>query len=336
MPPSGSALLSFVIPVKDEQGTLVGLVERILAAVQALGDRYAAEFILVDDGSTDRSWAIMNGLAARFGDAVTAIRLRRNFGKAAALEAGFREARGSIVFTMDADLQDDPAEIPAFLAKLAEGYDVVSGWKLDRQDPVSKTLPSKLFNFVTARLTGLALHDFNCGFKAYRRDVLDKIRLYGELHRYVPVLAHDLGYRVGEIPVIHHARRHGASKYGLERYLRGLIDLLTVHATTRYLKKPGHLFGGVGLAAGALGGVILSYLAVLWFLDLGPIGTRPLFFVGILLVILAIQLISLGVIAELLNRHTDARSTEMIIAERVNGSDSPQPASNTGLGAKSE
>jgi len=312
-------LLSFVIPIKNEQDSIEPLVEQLIAAVRRLNNRYSAEYILIDDGSTDRSWEVINQLIARFGNLITAIRLRRNFGKATALEVGFREAKGSIVFTMDADLQDDPSEIPAFLEKLAEGYDVVSCWKINRNDPLSKKIPSRIFNFATTWITGIHLHDFNCGFKAYRRDVLDNIRLYGELHRFVPVLAHDLGYKVGEIAVTHHARRRGTSKYGLERYARGLIDLVTVYATTRYLQRPGHLFGGIGLLAGAIGGAILSYLAVIWLLDLGPIGTRPLFSVGILLVILSIQLISLGIIAELLTRHMDTRGKHVIVAECVKG-----------------
>ena len=312
-------LLSFVVPAKDEQATLAELFRRVQDV--AFSEGHDLQVVFVDDGSSDGTWQEMTSLAAQFPELVCAVRLRRNFGKATALATGFRECRGEIVFTIDADLQDDPAEVPRFLSKLAEGYDVVSCWKEERQDPLCKTLPSKLFNRVTARLSGLGLHDFNCGFKAYRREVLDRIRLYGELHRYVPVLAHDLGYRVGEIPVAHHARRHGASKYGMERYARGLVDLITVLATTRYLQKPGHLFGGLGLTAGLVGGLILTYLAILWLLGEGPIGTRPLFFVGILLVILSIQLISLGVVAELLNRHTDTRTSEMVVAERVGGKD---------------
>lgn len=261
----------------------------------------------------------MQSLASDDSGRVKAIRLRRNFGKAAALSIGFRACTGDIVFTMDADLQDDPSEIPRFIEKLDDGYDVVSGWKENRKDPISKTLPSKLFNKATAVLSGISLRDFNCGFKAYRREVLEGIRLYGELHRYIPVLASDLGFKIGEIPVKHHARQHGVSKYGWERYARGLLDLLTVLATTRYLQKPGHLFGGIGLASGLIGGGILFYLTMLWFLGVGPIGTRPLFFLGILLVILSIQMISLGLVAELLTRHLEPRAGQSLERERTDG-----------------
>ncbi len=295
-------LISFVIPVKDEAGSLEELCQRIHAVMAGL-PRYRFEIVFVDDGSEDPSWEIMQSLTRRHTDVVRALRLRRNFGKAFALAAGFEASRGDIIFTLDADLQDDPEEIPSFLTKLEQGYDLVSGWKQNRQDPVSKTLPSKVFNKVTAWLSGVPLHDFNCGFKAYRREVLQNIRIYGELHRYVPVLAHDMGFRIGEIPVRHHPRMHGRSKYGWERYARGFLDLLTVLATTRYRHKPGHLFGGLGLVFGLMGGAILTYLAILWFSGVGPIGNRPLFFVGILLVILSIQLISVGLLAELMTHH---------------------------------
>ncbi|MEA3278842.1 MAG: glycosyltransferase family 2 protein [Pseudomonadota bacterium] len=316
--PSSASSVSVVVPVKDEAASIEPLVAGLRQVLAGRCRHF--EIIFVDDGSTDGTWQKIGGLPQEGLDQVKAMRLRRNFGKATALATGFRECSGDIVFTMDGDLQDDPSEIPRFLEKLDEGYDLVSCWKENRQDPLSKTLPSKLFNRITAKLSGLKLHDFNCGFKVYRREVLEKIRLYGELHRYVPVLAHDLGYKVGEIAVTHHPRRHGKSKYGLERYARGLLDLITVLATTRYLQKPGHLFGGVGLASAAIGGLILAYLSVLWVFGQGPIGTRPLFSVGILLIILSIQLVSLGLVAELLTRHTEARTPDMIVAERIGGS----------------
>ncbi len=308
--------LSVVVPTKDEENTLEPLYLGIASATEGLGSEL--EVIFVDDGSRDRSWAVMQQLAAGHPQ-VHALRLRRNFGKAIALAAGFQEAGGDVVITMDADLQDDPQEIPRFLSKLAEGYDVVSGWKANRQDPPSKTLPSRLFNRVIARVSGIPLHDFNCGFKAYRREAIEDIRLYGELHRYIPVLAHDLGFRIGELPVRHHPRRHGVSKYGWERYARGFLDLLTVLVTTRYLQKPAHLFGGLGLVSGILGGLALTYLAVLWFLKLGPIGTRPLLFAGILLVILSAQMLSLGMLAEIINRHADSRPPRSVVAARAGG-----------------
>lgn len=308
--------VSFVIPAKDEEATLETLYSRIAEHVSLIG---AAKFevIFIDDGSKDATWSVMRQLAASHSDHVRAFRLRRNFGKALALALGFGQVRGDLVFTMDADLQDDPAEIPAFLTKLEEGYDVVSGWKEKRNDPRSKTLPSKLFNRVTAWMSGLNLRDFNCGFKLYRREVVQSIRLYGELHRYVPVLAHDLGFRVGEIAVKHHPREHGVSKYGFERYARGLLDLMAVLVTTRYLQKPGHLFGGIGLLFGLVGGIALAYLGFVWMFGDEPIGNRPLLIIGVLFVILSIQLLSLGLLAELINRHAATRSTAELVVEQA-------------------
>lgn len=295
--------LSVVVPVKNEQATLTELWCRIRDVVAQL-ELEGFEVIFVDDGSEDDSWEVMKKLAETAPAHVRAARLRRNFGKAAALATGFNEAQGDIIISMDADLQDDPDEIPKFLQKLGEGYDVVSGWKKVRNDPLSKTLPSRIFNRVTALLSRLPLHDFNCGYKAYRRDVVKGLELYGELHRYIPILAYDNGYRIDEIVVAHHPRLEGRSKYGMERYVRGFVDLLTVLSITRYQQKPGHLFGGAGVLAGILGSLILGYLAILWFAGMRPIGNRPLFFVGILLVILSVQLISLGILAELIVKHS--------------------------------
>jgi len=244
---------------------------------------------------------------------VNTIKLRKNFGKAAALDCGFKEASGDIIITMDADLQDDPSELAKFIAKIDDGYDVVSGWKEKRNDPTSKTLPSKLFNRVTAFTTGIELHDFNCGYKAYRKEALTNVHLYGELHRYIPVLAHDAGFKIGEVSINHRPREHGVSKYGWERYARGLLDLLTVVATTRYFQKPGHLFGSAGLLIGLVGFAILAYLGVIWTLGIGPIGGRPLLAFGILMTILSIQLISLGILAELITRHLRSNQAPNII-----------------------
>lgn len=314
--PHTPQLLSFVIPVKDEAQTLASLYQGIEATVTQTDKTLRFEVIFIDDGSTDESWLEMSRLAEQNSGTIKAIKLRRNFGKAFALSTGFNECQGDIIFTMDADLQDDPTEIPKFLDKITEGYDVVSGWKNNRQDPLSKTLPSKLFNKMTAKLTGIALHDFNCGFKVYRKEVLDGIKIYGELHRYIPVLAHELGFISTEVSIKHNKREFGVSKYGWERYARGLVDLLTVLATTRYLKKPGHLFGGLGVLAGFIGTAILSYLGILWFIDDSPIGTRPLFSVGILMVILSIQMVSIGVLAELITRHSDSGPSDRTIAAK--------------------
>ncbi|MEM9227906.1 MAG: glycosyltransferase family 2 protein, partial [Verrucomicrobiota bacterium] len=236
--------LSFVIPVFDEAATLEPLLEKILASVKEhkLG---ACEVIFVDDGSKDNSWDRITELV-KVHPCVIGLRFRRNFGKATALAAGFEAAAGEIIFTLDADMQDDPVEIPSFLRKLDEGYDMVNGWKKNRQDPIEKRLPSRLFNSVACSVGGVKLHDMNCGFKAYRREVINSLNLYGELHRFVPVLAQAEGFRIGEIPVLHHPREHGKSKYGWKRYFKGFLDLVTVTATTRFLDRPGHLFGGLG------------------------------------------------------------------------------------------
>ncbi|NEP77775.1 MAG: glycosyltransferase family 2 protein [Okeania sp. SIO3B3] len=311
-----SKYLSFVIPVYNEEATIKPLFERILD-VMNLAEINSYEIIFVDDGSNDLSWIEINELIKKHPQKIKGIRLRRNFGKSSALSAGFKKATGNIIFTLDADLQDDPAEVPKFLEKLESGYDLVSGWRKHRNDPFSKTLPSKLFNGVTSILTGVKLHDFNCGLKAYKKEVLDCIKVYGELHRYIPVLAHSLGFKISEVTVRHHQRKQGKSKYGLERYTRGFLDLLTVLATTHYLHKPGHLFGSLGLLFGAIGMTSLGYLTILWFMEIRPIGTRPLFLFGILCIILSVQLISLGILAELITRNVDDDYVDKQICEVV-------------------
>ena len=308
--------VSVVVPVFDEEQSLVELQERLERVLSDLGLRY--EILYVDDGSRDGSWerirAIVKGSAAARG-----IRLRRNFGKAAALTAGFERAHGRVVISMDADLQDDPAEVPRFLEKINEGWDLVSGWKAKRHDPLSKTLPSKLFNAVTARMSGLELHDFNCGFKAYRAEVLRAIRIYGELHRYIPALAHWKGFRVAEIPVKHHPRRFGQSKYGSSRFLKGLVDLMTVMFLTRYTLRPLHLFGAAGLVVGAVGFVIDAYLSVQWALGV-PIGHRPLLLLGVLFMILGMNLVSMGLIGEMIAARSYTADDAYSVKETVSSS----------------
>jgi glycosyltransferase involved in cell wall biosynthesis len=294
--------VSVVVPAKDEEQSLPVVVARISEACAAAGVRLR-DIVLVDDGSGDGSWRVMTELAA--GNAIVqAIRLRRNFGKATALMVGIGACSGDVIITMDADLQDDPDEIPRFLDALDAGYDVVSGWKKDRHDPLSKTLPSRLFNKVTAAISGIRLHDFNCGFKAYRREIFASVDLYGELHRYVPVLAGALGYRVGEIPVRHHARRYGKSKYGVARFLRGFLDLLTVVTITRFAYRPGHLFGGIGSLFLLVGGGAVTYLVGLKVLTGASIGSRPLLLLGVMAVIIGIQLVLFGMLAELIVSRT--------------------------------
>jgi len=307
--------LSIIVPVKDEQDTLATLTGEIEVALSARPE-LSYEIVFVDDGSTDKSWAVVDELSATH-PAVRGVQLRRNLGKAAALEAGVHRSVGDIVITMDGDLQDDPAEIPKFLDELAAGHDLVSGWKRDRKDPLSKRLPSKAYNFVTGAVTGVRLHDHNCGFKAARRAVYEQVPLYGELHRYVPVMAHSLGYRVTEIPVNHRARTFGRSKYGFERYFRGFIDLLTVLLLTKYGRRPAHLFGGTGVVLGLFGSVILAYLAGVWVFTDQPIGTRPLLALGVLLEMFALQLVSLGILSELVLSRTEPREAPDMVIDQV-------------------
>jgi glycosyltransferase involved in cell wall biosynthesis len=311
--------VSVLVPVKDEEATLETLVAELTGAFRTVDVSY--EVIFVDDGSRDRSWAVMRDLAATNRN-VRALRLRRNFGKSAALAAAVSEARGERIVTMDADLQDDPAEVPRLLAELDAGTELVIGHKADRKDPLTKRLPSKLFNKVTGVITGLPLNDHNCGLKAGLAEVYRRVPLYGELHRYIPALAHQLGYRVSELAVNHRRREHGRSKYGFERYLRGALDLLTVVALTRYGRRPGHLFGGLGALSGLIGTLILLYLTGVWVFTDNSIGTRPLLTLGVLLEILAVQLISLGLIAELiLARTLQSEEVRQHVAERTDSPD---------------
>ncbi|HYG64229.1 MAG TPA: glycosyltransferase family 2 protein [Thermoanaerobaculia bacterium] len=301
-PPTPAAIpaevdVSVLIPVRDEAGTVLELSRQVADVLERLGRSF--EIIFVDDGSSDGTHLRVREARER-DPRVKLVRLRRNFGKAAALCAGFDYSNGAIVITMDGDLQDDPEEIPRFLAVLEEQeLDLVSGWKRRRQDPASKRLPSLLFNWVTRRLAQVELHDFNCGFKAYRREVLAEIAVYGELHRYIPVLASRRGFAVGEIQVKHHARRYGVSKYGWDRLYKGLLDLITVLFITRYTRRPLHLFGAVGLVFLAFGLGINSYLAVAWFGG-ADLSDRPLLQLGILLMLLGIQVLTTGLIGEMI------------------------------------
>jgi glycosyltransferase involved in cell wall biosynthesis len=286
--------VSVVIPLFNEEESLPELHQEITAVFRQTGWTY--EILFVDDGSRDGSLAILNGLAEK-DPHVRVISFRRNFGKSAALATAFRAVSGDYVITMDADLQDDPKEIPDLIAKLEEGFDLVSGWKKKRYDPISKTMPSKLFNAVTGKLSGIRLHDFNCGLKAYRLDVVKEIPVYGELHRFLPVLAFKLGYRIGEIPVQHHARKYGKTKFGASRFVNGFFDLLTVLFISDYNRAPLHLFGSIGMLCGFLGFVINLYLSIGWIGGI-PIGNRPLLFLGILLMVIGVQFFSFGLIAE--------------------------------------
>lgn len=309
--PREQCLLSLVVPFYNEAESLPELLPRLIAvAEQIVGEAY--ELWLIDDGSTDGSFEVVRRFA-RENPRIHAIRFRRNYGKSAALAVGFAEARGRYVVTLDADLQDEPEEIPRLLAKLEEGYDLVSGWKQHRQDPLSKTLPSRLFNTVVSLVSGLRLHDFNCGLKAYRSEVVKTLQIYGEMHRYIPALAHWEGFRVSELPVRHHPRKYGHSKFGASRFVKGFLDLLTFLFTTRFLRRPMHLFGTVGIAF-VLGGVLIdAYLVLEWWLGRTALSNRPLLFFGLGLIIVGVQLLSLGLLGELVVKGSLGQSSYNIV-----------------------
>lgn len=306
--------VSVVVPVLNESETVQSLAERVTSVLDGLDKSF--EIIFVDDGSHDGT-AQQVRTAHAADPRVKLVRLRRNFGKAAALCAGFDTSRGAVVITMDGDLQDEPDEIPRFLEMLEmQSLDLVSGWKRQRQDPVSKRLPSRLFNWVTRKLAGVDLHDFNCGFKAYRREVLEEIAVYGELHRYIPVLASRNGFDVGEIAVQHHPRLHGRSKYGLDRFYKGLLDLITVLFITRYTRRPLHLFGVIGLGSLLTGFAINLYLVILWLRG-EYLSNRPLLLLGVLLMLLGIQVLTTGLIGEMITFKNFQRSDTYSVKERV-------------------
>lgn len=316
--------LSLVIPVFNEVDSLSELHAQIAAVARE--HSIEIEVVFVDDGSRDGSWELIDRLS-REDSRVKGIRFRRNFGKAAALAAGFQAVTGDLIMTMDADLQDDPAEIPNFLAKLDEGKgsDFVNGWKQRRLDPWHKTYPSRVFNWLVGRLTGLKLHDHNCGVKLFRAEVAREIRLYGEMHRFVPVLAHAKGFRVVELAVNHRSRQHGHSKYGFRRFARGFLDLLTVSFLTDYGQRPHHMLGWIGLVCLSLGFLGLGYLAVIWLLmnvasvwPPVPIGNRPLLAYSIASTLLGAQAITVGLIAELIVHYTHRDENSFSIAQQTN------------------
>jgi len=307
--------VTVLVPVLNEEGTIHELTARVASNLEALGKSF--EIVFVDDGSDDSTVEKIHEAHAR-DERVKLVELRRNFGKAAALCAGFDMARGAVIVTMDGDLQDDPDEIPRFLDKIEnENLDLVSGWKKTRHDPASKRYPSKLFNWVTRRLAQVDLHDFNCGFKAYRREVFDQIALYGELHRYIPVLASRRGFTIGEIEVKHHARTHGVSKYGWDRLYKGLLDLITVLFITKYTRRPLHLFGVVGILSFGLGVAINVYLAVLWAFFEQPLSNRPLLLLGVLLMLVGLQVLLTGLIGEMLTFKNFQRSDTYSVRARI-------------------
>ena len=304
--------LSFIIPVFNEEQSVQPLYSEILENIE----NCKHEIIFIDDGSTDASFTYMKELAAKDKN-VKIIKFRKNFGKAASLDAGFEAAKGDIIFTMDADLQDDPKEIMNFIKKIEQGYDLVSGWKKKRKDPIHKTFPSKLFNAITAKFFRLKLHDYNCGFKAYRKEVIKELDIYGEMHRYIPALADSKGFKITEIPVNHRPRKFGKSKYGIERYIRGFLDLLTVKLVTSYTHSPLYLFGRIGTTFSVIGFLIGLYLTIMKFWFHQPLYNRPLLYLSVLLIMLGLQFFSIGLIGELLvNQNRKQNKHKMISIEK--------------------
>ena len=290
--------ISVVIPSYNEKDSIPELTAQLTSVLDGMHVQW--EVWYVDDGSHDGSAEALRALHAK-DPRFKMIRFRRNYGKSAALAVGFEQAQGRYVVTMDADLQDDPAEIPSMIAKIEEGYDMVSGWKKKRYDPISKTIPSKFFNFVTGKLSGIDIHDFNCGLKAYRVEVVKTVNLYGEMHRYIPVLAKMAGFTVTELVVKHHPRKYGSTKFGLSRFFKGFLDLLTVMFTSRYTQRPLHVFGSLGGIMFVAGFLINAWMTVEWLMGY-PVGNRPMLLLGILLMLLGIQLISTGLLAEMVTK----------------------------------
>jgi glycosyltransferase involved in cell wall biosynthesis len=303
--------LSIIVPLYNEEESLPELVQWISDVVN---ERYEMELILVDDGSKDRSWDVIEGLKVKF-PFIKGIRFRRNYGKSAALNIGFRHSKGRVVITMDADLQDSPDEIPALYEMItAENFDLVSGWKKHRKDPMSKTIPTKFYNWATRRVTGIKLHDFNCGLKAYKSDVVKSIEVYGEMHRYIPVIAKWAGFtRIGEKVVKHQKRKYGSTKYGLERFVNGFLDLISISFVTRFGQKPMHLFGFFGTLLFTIGFFIAIYLAYSkFFLFEYRMTERPLFYFGLLAMVLGTQLFLAGFLGELISRNSPDRNNYLI------------------------
>jgi glycosyltransferase involved in cell wall biosynthesis len=290
--------ISVIIPLLNEEESLKELSQMLETVLENLVQK-KYEVIFIDDGSTDDSYNVIKEIS-KANSNFKAIRFRRNYGKSAALAVGFEKAKGKVVFTMDADLQDDPNEIPKMYEKIKEGFDLVSGWKKTRHDPFSKTFPSKFFNYVTSKVSGIKLHDFNCGLKAYKREVTKSLYVYGEMHRYLPALAHLDGFKVTEVPVLHHPRKHGYSKFGASRFIKGFLDLITVFFTTKYLKRPLHFFGSLGVIFAFIGFIIDSYLAYEWIFNNISLSNRPLVLLGVALIIVGVQFFSMGLIGELI------------------------------------
>ena len=314
-------MISVVIPAYNEEENIPILYEKLKKVLDSLGEDY--EIIFVDDGSTDRTYEVLKGIAQK-DKKVKVIRFRRNFGQTAAMYAGFEHAKGDIIITMDADLQNDPEDIPRLLEKMKEGYDIVSGWRKDRKDPfLSRKLPSMIANWIISKVTGVHLHDYGCTLKAYKADIAKQYRLYGDMHRFLPALAKRFGAKITEIPVKHHPRLYGKSKYGIGRTIRVILDIFLVKFLNEYITRPLYVFGGIGLILFIVGFLIELYLTVLKLFFGQDIGHRPLLILGVLLILSGIQLISTGIIAELIVRtyYESKGEKPYIIQEKINVED---------------
>jgi glycosyltransferase involved in cell wall biosynthesis len=297
---SSTPYVSIVVPLYNEEESLSELFAQIAAVMKRM--RHNFEIVFVDDGSTDDSFAVLQKLHNQNPTVTKVVRFRRNYGKAAALTAGFREAQGECIITMDADLQDDPEEIPALIEMLNNSFDLISGWKKKRYDSTVFTLPSRIANALTSKLIGLRIHDLNCGLKAYKKEVAKELKIYGDLYRYIPVLAHLAGYKVGEKVVQHHPRKYGHSKYSVGKFYGGFLDLLTILFIAKYIRRPLHLFGIWGLISFLIGAAIDVFLSIEWLLGQTSLSNRPLFMVGFLFIIIGIQFVSIGLLGEMISR----------------------------------
>lgn len=302
--------ISIVVPLLNEEDSLRPLTLEIKKVISTLRN-IQYEIIFVDDGSTDKSLDAINSLKKEDKN-IKLIQFQKNYGKSAALAIGFKQATGDVIVTMDADLQDDPREIPNLMKKIDEGYDLVSGWKKVRFDPFIKKTTSKFFNYVTSKMTGIKIHDFNCGLKMYRKEVVDRIKVYGEMHRYLPVLAHWNGFKVGEIVVQHHPRRYGKTKFGSSRFIKGFLDLITISFTTRYLKRPLHFFGTIGVLLFITGFIIDLWLVYEWLFHQKYLSNRPMLWLGILLILLGVQTITIGLVGEMIAHNSQTHEDYII------------------------
>lgn len=311
-------ILSIIVPVYNEEESIPVLIKQLKTNIDKLLKKKTIsqyEVIFVSDGSTDASEMIIKQEIKK-NNHLKLVVFRANFGKSRALETGFKMAQGDLIITMDADLQDDPKEIERFIDKIDEGYDMVSGWKKNRLDPLEKRLPSKLFNWVTSKFSGIEIHDFNCGFKAYRKEVIKSVSVYGEFHRYIPIFAKRYGFKVSEISVTHHKREHGKSKFGYERYLRGIYDAISSWFLLKYYERPMYFFGKIGLTLSGIGGLICTYLTCLWFQG-ESIGTRPLLLLGVMFILIGVQFVSLGLIANIIVDQSKKKTTEDLYIKEI-------------------